>query len=398
MMSIFDHATLLPEDPILSIPIAFAKDERRQKVNLGVGAYRDEEGMPFLLPCVKKAEKLLSEQKGDKEYLPITGYAPFVKEALKIIFGDDSPLLSSKNLFAAQTIGCSGALRVAGEIMQSTGATKRIYISKETWPNHHLIFKNAGMSIEEYPYYDPVNHKIAFDKILEAISKMEIGSCILLQACCHNPTGTDFTMEQWKALSEGIKKRRLLPLFDISYQGFGEGLVEDAAPIVLFANEGHELLITYSFAKNFGLYGERIGLLALITKEAATTEKVASHIKTSIRGNYSTPSKHGAKIVSTILTNVELKHEWLSELSTMRSRIQKMRHEFYNELKAKINKPVEFLIHQRGMFSFSGLTSDQVAHLKSEYGIYILSNGRINVAGLNANNLKYVTESIAKVI
>ena len=393
-MSLFDKLELLPGDPILSLSRQFKEDTHKKKANLGVGAYKDSEGRPVVLTAVRKAETMMLEKHLNKEYPPIQGHADFINESLKLIFGEKE----IGNVFGVQTIGGTGALRIGGDFL-SQHITKKIYLSEPTWPNHKSIFTRAGMEIGWYPYYDATNKRLDFSGMCEAIQKMELNSAILFQGICHNPTGFDPSFEQWKKLSELVKKQHIIPFFDFAYQGFGDDLDEDAKPIRYFVAQGHEMLVAGSYSKNLGLYGERVGTLSVVTQNKNLKDKVGSHIKQIIRGTYSMPPLQGARIVATILQSEELRKEWVHELTTMRERIKVMRCALVAGLLAKGHKDkFSFMNQQRGMFSFSGLNQEQVQRLQKEYNIYMLKNGRINVAGLNRNNMDYVIESIISVV
>lgn len=397
-MSFFDSVEALPEDPILNLNVEFAADPRETKVNLGIGAYKDAQGNPLVLSAVRKAEAILLEKKLNKEYLPIPGLKSFINEGLKIIYGQNSPLLQNNQIFGAQTIGGTGALRVAGEFLAKK-ITKNLFFSRPTWPNHQAVFTQSGLKTDLFPYYNTVKHEIDFSGMHDAIQHMSPGDVILLHGCCHNPTGMDPTFEEWVELSALIKKQRVIPFFDLAYQGFGQGLEEDVKPIRYFVEQGHEMLVASSFSKNFGLYGERVGLLSVVTKSPETAHCLGTQLKSLIRGNYSNPPSHGAQIVTTILENPSLQDEWKKELAGMRHRIEEMRKALTTELQTRQKKrDFSFLSKQKGIFSFSGLSLDQVGKLRQEKGIYMPKDGRMNVAGLNESNLHYVVESIISVI
>lgn len=396
-MSFFSSITMLPDDPILSLPRLMAADQRKkEKVDLSVGAYRTSEGKPLLLSSVSKAELLILQKCTDKEYLPIEGNHLFLKKTEELIFGPS--LHDSSALFMLQSMGGSGALRVGAEFLSREGSNKTIYLPNPTWPNHKLIFKMSGLKVEEYPYYDSLNHTLDFSNLCEAIKNMPERSIILLHACCHNPTGIDPTLEQWKEISDLIKKQGIIPFFDFAYQGFGNDLEQDAEVIRYFISQSHEMFVASSNSKNFGLYGERIGALSVISESHEQAQKIGSHLKQIVRGNYSNPPIHGALVVATILDDPELRNEWIQELSNMRDRIKAMRQALAAGLLVKGAKDFNFLIQQKGIFSYSGLTQDQVLRLREDYGIYMPLNGRINVAGLNIHNLNYVIEAILAVI
>lgn len=395
-MSFFSSILLLPDDPILSLPFLMVADPRTKKVNLSVGAYRTSEGKPLVLSTVLKAEETILQKSSDKEYLPIEGIHLFLKKTKELIFGktqaNDTPL------FTLQTLGGSGALRVGAEFLAREGSNKTIYLPNPSWPNHKLIFKMSGLKVEQYPYYDSVNHVLDFNNLCESIKEMPERSIILLHACCHNPTGIDPTLEQWKEISDLIKKKNLIPFFDFAYQGFGSNLEQDAEVIRYFISQSHEMFIASSNSKNFGLYGERIGALSVITDCNEQAHKIGSHLKQIVRGNYSNPPIHGGLIVATILDDPELFQEWSQELSNMRDRIKAMRQALAAGLLVKGAKNFNFVIQQKGIFSYSGLSQDQVLRLREDHGIYMPLNGRINIAGLNIHNIDYVIEAILAVI
>jgi aspartate/tyrosine/aromatic aminotransferase len=382
------------DDPILGLNVAFRKDARPNKVNLGVGAYRTAAGQPLVLPSITTAETMLLEKKLNKEYLPIDGDADFVQAIKALVFGDLTPKL---HMFGAQMIGGTGALRMGGEYL-SLGGPRSIYLSTPTWANHKSVFSRAGLKVENYPYYDRASQGIDFAGMCRAITQMPAGSVVLLHGCCHNPTGVDLTHDQWHALSQLIKTHHLIPFFDLAYQGLGDGLDADAYSIRYFAEQGHELLVAYSCAKNFGLYGERVGFLAVVTHDAASADIVGRQLKTIIRANWSNPPTHGARLVTTILKSESLRSEWLKELESMRERITEMRKALASGLCAKGHGcDYNVLVNQRGLFSFGFLDHDQVQLLRSEYAIYCPDDGRINVAGLNPQNIGYVIEAIEAV-
>lgn len=394
-MSFFDEIPKMPIDPIFGLPIAFNADSRPNKVNLGIGAYRTEEGNPYVLKSVEKAETIILKKHLDKEYLPIDGDRLFLEHSLKLLLGEGCNL---ENLVAAQSVGGTGSLRIAGDLLSKL-ISRTIFISEPTWANHKQIFEKAQLNVIPYPYYDSASSTLNFSSLCDEIRRMHPGSAILLHGCCHNPTGVDPSTEQWRELSHLIKKQKIIPLFDFAYQGFGDGIEQDAAAIRYFVKEGHECLISYSFSKNFGLYGERVGFLAVICPHAGQKEKIGSQIRTLIRGNYSNPPLHGARIISTILQSSELKNEWIEELQEMRERIKKMRHALSHTLHELGNRRnFDYLVKLKGLFSFSGLNESQVDRLKQEYAIYMPNDGRINIAGLNSKNLSYVAKSFLSVM
>ncbi len=397
-MPFFNDIPQLPEDPILGLPLAFAADSRPHKINLGIGAYKTAEGLPLVLTSVKKAESQLLKKNLNKDYLPIEGDREFISCSLLLLLGADSPFFQSGQFFAAQTVGGASALRIAGEFLAKL-ISKTIFLPQPSWSNHKQIFERAGLNVGSYPYFDPHTRLLDDQGMGEAIRNMPPGSVILLHGCCHNPTGIDPTFEQWKEFSLLIKKQQLIPLFDIAYQGFGQDLDQDAQAIRYFANQGHNMLIAYSFSKNFGLYGERVGFLTVTCSKPELVPKIGSQIKSLIRGNYSNPPLHGARIVSTILKSHELTLEWKTELSNMRERIKEMRKALVAALLVQgQDRNFAYMHQQNGLFCFPGLSPEQVQYLRQEKAIYMPSNGRINIAGLNMQNISYVAEALLSVM
>lgn len=397
-MSFFDSTTLLPADPILNLPVIFNADPRPLKVNLGIGSYKDAIGQSLILSSVKKAEASLVKKELSKEYLPIEGSPSFIKAASELIFSKAILDKLQGGFFVAQSLGGTGALRLGGEFLTQE-TSKSIFISTPSWPNHKVVFTRAGMKVHHYRYYDEHLHVIDFEGMCQDIQNMPPGSTILLHACCHNPTGFDLSMEQWQIISALLKKQRVIPFFDFAYQGFRDSIDSDAQPIRTFANEGHEMLVANSFSKNFGLYGERVGSLSVLTKHKEASTKVGSQIKQLIRGNFSNPPRHGAQIITEVLESSDLKNEWLKELYEMSNRIKAMRKALFTGLQERYSdKDWGFIQQQSGFFSFCGLNSDQVHQMTNKFGIYMPSNGRINVAGLNEQNIEYVLEALVKVL
>ncbi len=396
-MSFFDEMALLPEDPILSLPLAFKADPRPNKVNLGVGSYLDDEGLPYVFPCVRTAEEKLLRAEKDKEYAPIDGSPLFIQACVDLVFGAQKKQQIDGRFFAAQALGGAGALRIGAEVLVQ-GGFKEIYVPVPTWANHKAIFTRAGLAVKTYRYYDGEKHQVDFSALCEDVKAMTAGSAILLHVCCHNPSGIDFDGNQWKALSELLKKQRVFPFFDFAYQGFDRGIEEDAFPVRLFVEQGHELLVTSSYSKNFGLYGERVGLLTVVCESSSFVKSIGSQVRQLIRSNYSNPPRHGALIVEAILSSPELKKGWIEDLANMRMRTHEMRHLFALELMSKGDpKRWSFIEKEHGFFSLLGLSDAQVEKLKSEYAIYTAARGRVNVAGLNQHNIDYVIDSILAV-
>lgn len=397
-MSKFANVQKMPDDPILHLPFLFAADQNPNKVNLGIGAYKDDLGNPVVLSCVRKAEQQLLDRRLDKEYLPIAGLADFNSATLKLIFGPQFSLSHPKQLFAMQTIGGTGALRIGNKLLSTVGFPQ-IYIPQPTWPNHNLILKYAGMHINMYPYYDSDRHTFEFNGMCDAIQKMKAGDVILLHACCHNPSGVDPNMEQWKEIAALVKKRELIPFFDFAYQGFGNGIEEDAQAVRYFAEQDLEMFVASSYSKNLGLYGERVGMLTIITNDEDSKVRVASQCKQIVRANYSMPPLQGARIVTTVLNSEPLYNEWMQELAGMRNRIKEMRKALVTKLDAHgIHKNIAKIEKENGLFSYVGLTQDLAEKLRSDFAIYMPKDGRINFAGLNSKNIDYVVNAIATVL
>lgn len=397
-MSIFrDTQGLEEEDPILGLGVAFQKELRPNKINLGIGAYKTGEGSSLVLPSVREAERLLLEQKLDKEYLPIEGDAAFLKQALGLVFGDGAPVVQSERATIVQTIGATSALRLAGEYL-ALERQRDSYISDPTWSNHRALLGRPGLKIKTYPYFHPTKRLLDFEGLCAAIDTMEPGSVVLMHGCCHNPTGVDPTVDQWKELSARIQTRNLFPFFDLAYHGFGHGLQEDAFPVRMFAEQGHEMFVAYSFSKNFGLYGERVGALIAVCSDKTVTQKVQRQLKTLIRAAYSNPPLHGGRIVSTVLQSPHLRKQWEEELSQMRQRIREMRQALVDNLQAKTGRDLTFMRSQNGLFSYGLLQAHHVNQLRETYGIYMPTSGRINVAGLHPRNLEAVVNALLTVL
>ena len=388
-----------PADAILGLTVAFNKDPRAEKINLSVGIYQDENGKTPTLASVREAEQRLAAGPSSKTYLPIPGAAGYLQATQQLAFGSGSELPSSGRIAGAHTPGGTGGLRVVADFLHENFPQATVWLSDPTWPNHQSIFAAAGVPTKNYPYFDQAANSLKLDAMLEAIGKMAAGDVILLHGCCHNPTGIDPTAAQWKQIVAAINKRGVLPFLDFAYQGFGDGLEEDAVGLREFAQAGGELIVCSSFSKNFGLYRERVGALAFVCQSSKDAGAVQSQINRAVRANYSNPPAHGAEIVETILKDVELRKMWEAELASMRNRINGMRSQLVDTLAEKgVPGDYSFMTQQRGMFSFSGLTKDQVELLRDEYAIYIVGSGRINVAGLTPANIDRVAESIGAVV
>jgi len=396
----FNQLEMAPPDAILGLAEAFKKDQNPKKINLSVGVYKNEMGVTPVFRAVKRAEEIILEQENSKSYLPIDGSPEYGRVVQEIVFGADADLLSSGRVVTTHTPGGTGGLRVAADFLKRIGFEGTLWLSTPTWPNHPNIFRTAGLTIQNYPYFDAVTGGVNFDAMLAAVKDMPAGDVILLHGSCHNPTGSDPTPEQWTQLAEVITERGLLPLVDFAYQGLGNGLDEDAFGVRTLANACRELIVVSSFSKNFGLYNERTGAFTLIADTPQAVETALSHIKLSVRTNYSNPPAHGGKIVTTILTDPKLRAEWLTEVETMCDRIRAVRRKLVAGLAAAgVEKDFSFIERQNGMFSYTGLSKEQVQKLRDEYSIYIVvTGGRINVAGLNDANLPVLCQAIAEVL
>ncbi|KRG68765.1 aromatic amino acid transaminase [Pseudoxanthomonas dokdonensis] len=394
-MSQFASVELVPGDPILGLTDAYNADTRPGKVNLGVGIYYDEQGRIPLLKCVEQVEKALADAAKPRGYLPIDGLAAYDLETQKLLFGADSELLSAGRVATSQTIGGSGALRVGADFLKKTLPKARIAISNPSWENHRVVFGNAGFEVSDYRYYDPASHGLDFDGMLEDLGKLEAGTVVLLHACCHNPTGVDLTAGQWQQVVELVKQRQLLPFIDIAYQGFDKGTDADATAIRLFGASGiPAFVVASSYSKSFSLYGERVGALSIVAADRDEAKRVQSNIKRTIRANWSSPSTHGAALVAGVLGSTELRAMWESELGEMRDRIHRLRAGLVSKLATLGAPEFAFIQQQAGMFSYSGLSKEQVDRLRDQYAIYAVGTGRICVAALSSSSLDRVAEAV----
>ena len=395
----FDTLVAAPPDPILGLTEAFKKDTNPKKVNLGVGVYKDAGGQTPVLKSVKRAEERILSAEQTKNYLPIEGNAEFDRATLELLFGAQHALVTTGRAVTAQAPGGTGALRVAADFIASTLGKRTVWLSDPTWPNHPNVFHAAGLATNTYPYFDKQRNAVNFAGMMDALAIIPEGDIIVLHGCCHNPTGVDLSLAQWEAVAAVIAERKLLPVVDFAYQGFADGLSEDAAGLAVLADRGQEMLVASSYSKNFGLYNERVGALTVVGQDQSAAEITLSHIKRVIRANYSNPPSHGAAIVATVLTDAELRTIWEGEVQEMRDRINTMRHLFVETLHEKgVTQDFSFIANQRGMFSFSGLTPDQVKALRERYAIYIVGSGRISVAGMTEGNMEYLCSAIADVL
>ncbi len=395
----FDHLEVAPPDPILGLEEAFRRDTNPAKINLAAGVYRDDTGNTPIFRAVKRAEADILETEISKSYLGMAGLPEFTAAVQKLVFGEGSPILKDRRATTVQAPGGTAALRVAGDFMHKASPTTTVWLSAPTWPNHPPLFRNAGLKVESYPYFDAEHNCVDFEAMRSGLARVSQGDVVLLHGSCHNPTGADLSPDQWAEVAALLERLGAIPLVDFAYQGFGRGLDEDATGVRLLAERLPEMLIATSYSKNFGLYNERTGALTVVTKAPAVADAALSQLKIVIRGNYSNPPAHGAKIVTTILNSPELRADWELELAGVRDRIHALRSEFVEGLHARgVPRDFSCLRDQNGMFSYTGLTKDQVARLRSEYSIYIVDSGRINVAGLTRASLPVVCEAIASVL
>ncbi|MFM7174115.1 MAG: amino acid aminotransferase [Caldilinea sp.] len=396
----FHTLVAAPPDPILGLTEAFKKDHNPQKVNLGVGVYKDAAGQTPVLTAVKRAEETLLQAEKTKNYLPIEGHSEFDQATQALLLGSGPAGGREGRAVTAQAPGGTGALRVAADFIASTLAAPRtVWLSDPTWPNHPNVFQAAGLRTASYPYFDKASNGVAFDAMLSTLESLPAGDVVVLHGCCHNPTGVDLDRAEWQAVAELLCRRNLLPLVDFAYQGFADGIREDAAGLEILTQHCPDLLVASSYSKNFGLYNERVGALTLVAESSNGAAAALSHIKRVIRANYSNPPSHGASVVAAVLTDGELRALWEEEVCAMRGRIQKMRQAFVETLQAKgVDRDFSFIARQRGMFSFSGLTAGQVQALREQHAVYVVGSGRISVAGMTEDNMDYLCGAIAAVL
>lgn len=398
-MSLFSAVELAPRDPILGLNEAFNADTRTDKVNLGVGVYCNEEGRIPLLRAVIEAETQRVAQHAARGYLPIDGIAAYDKAVQTLMFGAHSPLLAAGRVVTTQAVGGTGALKIGADFLNQLSPDAVVAISDPSWENHRALFEAAGFGVRNYRYYDATSNDVNRSGMLEDLDALPAGSIVVLHACCHNPTGVDLNAADWVNVLDVVKRKGHVPFLDMAYQGFGDGIQEDAAAVRLFAESGLSFFVSSSFSKSFSLYGERVGALSIVTQSSDESARVLSQIKRVIRTNYSNPPTHGAMIVANVLNSVELRAMWEAELGEMRQRIRGMRLQMVEGLAAQgANRDFAFVARQAGMFSYSGLSAEQVGRLRSEFGIYALDTGRICVAALNQSNIDGVIKAIVKVL
>jgi len=390
---------MAPKDPILGVTESYVADKNPNKVNLGVGVYTDDNGKVPLLECVREAEDTGVASGAPKAYLPIDGLAAYDKAVRDLVFGATSPAVKENRVITIQAIGGSGGLKIGADFLRQVCPGATAWISDPSWENHRALFEGAGFAVKAYPYYDPKTHGLDFEGMLGELKKMPAGDVAVLHSCCHNPTGVDLTREQWRQVLEVVKTRGIVPFLDLAYQGFAEGIDADAYAPRLFAEAMQPVFLSSSFSKSFSLYGERAGALSVVTASADEAARTLSHLKRIVRTNYSNPPTHGSAIVAKILASPDARAQWEKELGAMRDRIKEMRKALVDGIHKRVpGSDFSFILQQRGMFSYSGLTREQVLRLRSEYSIYTIETGRICVAALTSKNIDYVADAIAKVI
>ena len=395
----FETLSPAPPDAILGLTAAYREDPNPNKINLGVGVYKDAAGKTPILQTVKLAQERLLLTEQSKSYLPIDGGPAYQRATQELLFGDNKAVMRGGLVVTAQTPGGTGALRVAADFIAKTSPDASVWVSEPTWPNHPGVFSAAGLQVRSYPYFDAATNGVNFQAMAEAVARIPAGDVLVLHGCCHNPTGVDLSSQQWEIIAQLVSDLGILPLVDFAYQGFASGLRADAEGWHRLLRPGNELIVASSYSKNFGLYSERVGAMTLIAASPEAAEAAISHVKTVVRTNYSSPPAHGGAIVSTVLTDPGLREQWEQEVTDMRERINRMRHLFVETLNEKgVDKDFSYIARQRGMFSFSGLNPEQVRRLRDEFAIYIVGSGRINVAGMIESNMDYLCDAIASVM
>lgn len=398
-MSLFSAVAMAPRDPILGLNEQYAADPNPQKVNLGVGVYFDDNGKLPLLQCVQAAEKALMDTPTARGYLPIDGIAAYDNAVKALVFGADAEPVTSGRVATVQAIGGTGGLKIGADFLHKLNPNAKVLISDPSWENHRAIFQNAGFEVDTYAYYDAAKRGVNFDGMLQSLRSAAPGTIAVLHACCHNPTGYDITPAQWDQVIEVVKANNLVAFLDMAYQGFGHGIAEDGAVIGKFVAAGLNIFVSTSFSKSFSLYGERVGALSVVANDKEEAARVLSQLKIVIRTNYSNPPTHGGAVVAKVLTTPALRQQWAEELGAMRVRIKAMRQKLVDGLQAAgVQQDMSFMTQQIGMFSYSGLTKEQMLRLRSEFGVYGTDTGRICVAALNSQNVGYVCQAIAKVL
>ena len=395
----FQHVDAYAGDPILTLNEAFGRDARAHKINLSIGIYFDDAGRLPVMGAVREAETAMLQGIGARPYQPMEGAANYRLAVQHLLFGPEHEAVNSARIATVQTIGGSGGLKVGGDFLKRYFPQSQVWVSDPTWDNHRAMFEGAGFQVNTYPYYDSATGGLKFAEMLAAFKTLSAHSIVLLHACCHNPTGVDLSAAQWAELIPVIRERQLLPYVDIAYQGFGDGIEQDAHAIRALANAGITFFCASSFSKSFSLYGERCGALSVVCSDAAQAERVLGQLRATVRKNYSSPPTHGGQIVARVLQTPALRAQWAAELDTMRERILAMRQRLHAVLSAKLpGRNFDCFINQRGMFSYTGLTAEQVDRLREEHAVYLVRSGRMCVAGLNSSNVEATAVAMAAVL
>jgi len=398
-MSLFSAVEMAPRDPILGLNEQFAADPNPSKVNLGVGVYFDDNGKLPLLQCVQAAEKAMMDKPSPRGYLPIDGIAAYDNAVKALVFGADAEVVQSGRVATVQAIGGTGGLKIGADFLKKVSPEAKVLISDPSWENHRAIFQNAGFEVGSYRYYDATTRSVNFEGMVADLRAAAPGTIVVLHACCHNPTGYDLTPEQWDRVIAAVQAQGLTAFLDMAYQGFGHGIAEDGAVIGKFVAAGLNIFVSTSFSKSFSLYGERVGALSVVASDKNEAARVLSQLKVVIRTNYSNPPTHGGAVVAAVLNNPEWRALWEQELADMRVRIKSMRQKLVDGLKAAgVQQDMGFITQQIGMFSYSGLSKEQMVRLRSEFGVYGTDTGRMCVAALNSKNIDHVCQAIAKVL
>ncbi|MEY4564025.1 MAG: hypothetical protein RLZZ618_3302 [Pseudomonadota bacterium] len=395
----FQHVDAYAGDPILTLNETFGKDPRAHKINLSIGIYFDDAGQLPVMTAVREAEAAMLQQVGPRPYLPMEGAANYRQAVQQLLFGAQHEAVASGRIATIQTIGGSGGLKVGGDFLKRYFAGSSVWVSDPTWDNHRAMFEGAGFAVHTYPYYDAASGGVKFDEMLAAFKALPEQAIVLMHACCHNPTGVDLSATQWAQLIPVIRERKLIPYLDIAYQGFGDGIEQDAFALRALADAGVSFFCASSFSKSFSLYGERCGALSVVCPDAAQAQLVLGQLKATIRKNYSSPPTHGSQIVARVLQTPALRQKWEAELDAMRVRIAAMRQTLHGVLSDKLpGRDFSYFLTQRGMFSYTGLTPEQVDVLREQHGVYVLRSGRMCVAGLNSSNVNAVAVAMAAVL
>ena len=395
----FEHITPYAGDPIFALVDAFNQDARPQKVNLSIGIYFDEQGRLPVLQCVQEAEKRILAEGGAKPYLPMEGEAACRAQVGQLLLGASHPALAEARVATIQTVGSSGGLKVGADFLRTWLPQSEVWVSDPTWDNHRSMFEGSGFQVNSYPYYDPATGGLRFEDMLACLKGLPARSIVLLHACCHNPTGVDLTRAQWEALIPVLRERQLLPYLDLAYQGYGDGIDEDAFAVRALASAGLPFFVANSFSKSMSVYGERAGALSVVCADAGQAERVLGQMKATVRRNYSSPAIHAAGIISRVLTDPALRASWESDVAAMRERILAMRRSLHGVLSARLpERDFNYFLTQRGMFSYTGLSPAQVDRLREEFGVYLVRSGRMCVAGLNTGNVERTAQAMAAVL